>query len=833
MSKKNGKMKKLLAVAFACTAFAYHATACANPTNSSSLEGAEGYTLWGVAATEKILRDVDDSQYEALKTEAKIAVDTAKNEYEAAQVIVSADGAVNEYTVELSDLKLVGGEGTYSKDNISVYHMKYVNVTNTWNEGSRVGWYPDCVLPFAAAVEAGENKVSAGENQSVYFTFNTPETQTTGTYTGNVKLTVDGEVNTIPVSVRVRNATVNEANHVKSIFRNDFFMYIGEYNSTQEMYDTYSKFLMDYRVMPWKLVVDTSHDEEDAVYYAEKAYELCANEKCSTICLPVQKSTGTIPDGQLVMYIEAMMDKCLETGYNLLEKCYVYANDEPIQNDAYEKVVSFSKTFNAQREIAVDNLVKAKAANLEKYPSVTSEYYDELVEAVRNIRHVTTTKYLAEYEPYVDIFCPTFEGFDQGLSTGVYENDDKVWVYGALAPKVPYTAYHIDAPTLSPRLLGWLQALYNVEGNLYWATAYYAGRDQNAKYYYVDEYYENPNRYRNIPGEGYLLYPGSKYGIDGPIASLRLETIRDGYEEYELLYNIKEAYAAVSESIGVEFSAESTISSLMSSIHSGMRITATTDSFTAARSSLLDLSEFTQSGVCFTNYSDDGEGVIEYELYIPEGIEVSATGIAKISEKAVTGGKIVLYRADMSLSGAAQTATFSTAVNGETVSMSYNLSGAVTKYGAETLLGGLSGEHELVQAAEISGGAGQLVKLALPAQEENARARVEYSATELLSAIGGKTDKVVFKFWYAGADKTSVSVYVKYKNKRYEESISSAAFRLETGENVISWDNLTSVNWEKNGEIEYVAFEIGDLGAAARSDVYLKGCVLYAAKEDV
>ena len=217
-------MKKSFAVAFACLVFAYHAAACSGSSEEPSDESAEGYSLWGVAATEKILRDVDDAEYEDIKTEAKLTVDTAKNEYEAAQVIVSADGEVEEYTVELSDLTLVGGEETYSKDNISVYHMKYVNVTNTWNEGSRVGWYPDCVLPFAAAVTAGENKVSAGENQSVYFTFDTPETQTAGTYTGSVKLTVDGEVNTIPVSVRVRNTTVNEAPQVKSIFRNDFFM---------------------------------------------------------------------------------------------------------------------------------------------------------------------------------------------------------------------------------------------------------------------------------------------------------------------------------------------------------------------------------------------------------------------------------------------------------------------------------------------------------------------------------------------------------------------------------------------------------------------------------
>ena len=34
-------------------------------------------------------------------------------------------------------------------------------------------------------------------------------------------------------------------------------------------------------------------------------------------------------------------------------------------------------------------------------------------------------------------------------------------------------------------------------------------------------------------GDGYLFYPGAKYGADYPFASMRLEAIRDGLEEYE------------------------------------------------------------------------------------------------------------------------------------------------------------------------------------------------------------------------------------------------------------------------------------------------------------
>jgi hypothetical protein len=36
-------------------------------------------------------------------------------------------------------------------------------------------------------------------------------------------------------------------------------------------------------------------------------------------------------------------------------------------------------------------------------------------------------------------------------------------------------------------------------------------------------------------GDGMLLYPGNKVGIDGPVGSLRLEVLRDGLEDFDYL----------------------------------------------------------------------------------------------------------------------------------------------------------------------------------------------------------------------------------------------------------------------------------------------------------
>ena len=200
--------------------------------HSSSVEPLEGYEVWGAPATQKVLRDRDD--YDSLKTAAKMEIETARNEYESAQIILSALGKVDAYTVTLSDLVLEGGDTVYAKENITVYNQKYSDVATPWSPDAVSGWYPDCLLPFDAAVKAGENKVASGDNQGLWFSFNTPENQPVGTYKGNVILTVDGEENTIPVSVRVRNITVSEETHSKSMFINNWSQYLGEYGDTQE-----------------------------------------------------------------------------------------------------------------------------------------------------------------------------------------------------------------------------------------------------------------------------------------------------------------------------------------------------------------------------------------------------------------------------------------------------------------------------------------------------------------------------------------------------------------------------------------------------------------------
>ena len=48
---------------------------------------------------------------------------------------------------------------------------------------------------------------------------------------------------------------------------------------------------------------------------------------------------------------------------------------------------------------------------------------------------------------------------------------------------------------------------------------------------------------RNPNGDSFLIYPGHAAGYDGPLSSIRLEQAREGVEDYEYLYLLRQLMA--------------------------------------------------------------------------------------------------------------------------------------------------------------------------------------------------------------------------------------------------------------------------------------------------
>lgn len=830
MNKKAVKVQSMLVCLVLCGSFCVSCGGKKEETPSTA-----AYEVWGVAATEKIIQDYEDTEYyEDIKEPIALTIDSAKNDHENDQIIISANEAVKEYKVEVSDLTQVGGKNVFKKENISVYNTGYCDIRKPSCDVGVTGWYPDMIVPFDKAVEAGENKVEAGKNQSIFFSFYTPAEQATGEYEGTLTLTVDGDKIDVPVSLRVRNTAIGSVVHSKSRFSNTWHFFLGEYDGTQHMLDQYTEMMLDYYVQPGYFMRDVSYTQENAEYYAQKAYEFGSRDSCSTICIPKQNSGTTM----FATYIKEIAKISIEKNYNLIEKCYALGPDEPAVHNNLAGMKQFAETFASGIEIAISDMTKEKEAYLQEHPSADPDFYDEVVEDIGGIRHVTTVAYREDYEEYVDIWCPLFHNFEPGYELGQYDNETELWFYGAISPRSPYPSYHITNTQINTRMLGWLQSIYNVEGNLYWSVNNYSS---NGNRPFLDEYYESdPYHYVSFDGEGFLFYPGAKYGIDGPIPTVRLEAIRDGYEEYELMYDLKEQYAKASESIGVEFTANDVIKDIAGSLYTGMKVTATEKTFTEARSQLLGLSEFSRCGACFVSQKDDGEGNIEYGLYIPDGVTVKTDGLKVLGETPVNGGKIVNYGLVRN-AGEKTRAIFKTTVDGVEVAFERNLPGEMEILTAETFANVFTGTLDkskttLIDGASIGADQTKYLKLSLTKTAKEQQ-RIEINAESILSKLGEKSEKAAFSFYYTGEKKVYVQLFVKYTKQTYAQQIGSGYFEFSAGPNTIAWGNIYGLNWEKFGGVESIIFYFDTNGTdndavVAREDIYFKNMIVYHVKED-
>lgn len=830
------------------------ASAFSNSANVLADDGSAAVELWGAPFTEKILQE-DTVDYSSVKTAAKINLDVARAETECAQIVMTTGNADATYTVSLSDLTLTSDSSVkFKADRVTAYTAQYFNISSFYSGNARPfskGHFPDTMLPYEAAAEYGENTIEAHCNQSLYFEFDVPDDQAPGIYQGNYSVTVGGKTTNIPVTVRVRDFTVSTSVSSKSCFLDNWFYYLGEYNGSQRMLDNYHKMLMQYRLCPNVLVASSNMQQEDAEYYAQKVVELyeygCDEElfgegadRFTNYTIPTQPSDQNIYCNTFTMYVDEIAKVSCQKGVNFVERAVVYKVDEPEGNGAWEYTKTFDTYFRAGR-IAAANSIENNRASLKSAYGVTDAFIDELVESAKNIHNLVTQGYMEKYEDRIETWCPLFDSYDSPAAVEKYNelNPDERWWYGCVIPPAPHPTYHVDDLLISPRLVGWLQAYYGVRGNLYWAVDLYAAYENDGsgyQYCYQEDYYDNVGPYANTSGEGYLFRPGKKYGIDGPIPTIRLQAIRDGLEEYELLEDIKGEYASVSEATGIICNAESTIGDMLSSMCSGMQVGGTSADFATARAQLLDLYDFTTTGVVFQDYNDDGKGTITYSVFVPNGVTLEVQNATKSGETSYASGKLVTYTVDMQTTTAA--AVIFTATDSEkTVTMQRELPGKVSVYPVgDTTASEFSGTD--LDSATLATNDGvtalQLKLKAVDALETRRYQRVTYRPA-FMTQIGKNLSQISFNFQFLPSDKTeklAFKICVKYKNKTSLTEEYSG--ELTYGNNEIVWANLNTRKWS-DGAIERIDFRFGDaaggVAIAARSDVYFTGVSLYAAKE--
>ena len=831
-------MKKLLTLLLTF-ALCFSATACtagdlSNLGNTDSVGSnatLKDVEIWGVSGTEKVLRNVHNI-YNDVKDDAHIELDVAKGEYEAEQIIITTKNKEVKYSVDTTDLYSSSG-ATFPKNNIEVFIEKYSTINKNYDQTTMPAGAecPDCLVPFSGIVAQKENVINKESNQGIYVRFNVPENQEPGLYTGKITLKIGKESTQYDINLNVRDVVVSQESHSRSLFSVRGLFQFGELEHSQRMYDLYNEALYEYRINTNGMIKLKAYNDAELTNYINTAYEKMQNPKVNTIILPTKyksvqdAETGvwvdSIDEGEMVDLIKMVAKKSFDNNFNMAKNFVVRTIDEPQYKDNASTAVNEGMVICRVVTESYRRAITRAADEIQADSTITSPIKDEFVASVRKIPNIITMYYNEQYAPYVDCWCPTYDYYDEG-KLELYENKGEKWWYGCIDPRAPYPTYHTEDSMLSPRLIGWMMAEYEVVGNLYWGVDVYANYvgDDLALYEHIEDYYEGTAcRYQNVNGDGYLFYPGKKYLVDGPLPSMRIEAIRDGFEEYELLYEIMNKYKDINEEVSkvnssYSFNERNFISSLTTKLYSGTKISGSSNDFAVSKALLFEVAKLSQAiDFCVIDYQDDNKGNVTYKLLAHKDAAAVMDGQPLTYEEV---GNYRFYTIKKTLTNDANSIILDFTRGGETYTYTSYIGckDSTYKFANDFV------EEDFIEKTSyptVENTTGFLLgldfnvtKVSLGTAEEEKAPSFNIKG-KMTTEIGRNTSKVIMRVY--SREKVKFVVSVKYKNERYYKDCASVT--LGNGITVIQM-SFAAVNWDKVGDVDSFLITVGEKNSSPK-----------------
>jgi hypothetical protein len=472
---------------------------------------------FGIAITHSILKLRKDALFPQPISD-KVDISLARNEYESFQLAILPFGRdLNKLTLEVSDLKDNNGN-IIQKNNIEISLVDYNKID--WQAEYLTkykGWYPDPLIPFKAGLKISGEDIC----RPIWITVYAPPGTKSGDYSGTISIGAAGMKNiTAYVKCRVWDFDLPVVSHLKTHSWDEMSYLSDFYNLKEYPVDWYLRFcglLLKNRFNPGSAGSNYVSKKPDK----SGNYDFSKVEKVLSFC---------IDHGQTRFSIMQM-------------KKGLYTPEESVQ--AYKFASAYAK-FLRQKGW----LDKALVELWDEPTDLEWPYIKERAEKLKQIDPGLRLQLFAEGGPYdfwdkntdkyglnklIDIWAP----LNIIESPETQANGGEIWTYFCTLARESAPNFFIDCPAIYQRSIAWYCWMYGVDGFEHWSTNYYWRNVQKGKP--MDQKWPNvpwdSRTYYYFNGEGQLVYPGP----DGvPYSSIRLENFRDGMEDYEYLFRLKE-----------------------------------------------------------------------------------------------------------------------------------------------------------------------------------------------------------------------------------------------------------------------------------------------------
>ena len=357
--------------------------------------------------------------------------------------------------------------------------------------------------PDAVVFDDGRFDLEAGINTTYLINVVTDENSVAGDYEFSVVLKEQGEVyGEYPLKVTIWNfALTNDTRtYMLADIDKQFVFKHQETDNKEELIKKYYDFLLNrYHTCPYGLPYDFSDPRVD---------EYLDNPKVKAFVLHSARFT----DEQLTAIYNKLSKK-----QEWLDKCFIEVTDEPCRMEHYEK---------QQKEYA---RVAAAFPNPKVYTAFFRDPDDGEGKKATDLLSYSSKVWI----PKSTLFQT--EEFRNCMEEHRSHGDNILW-YVCWEPGLPYANMFVDMEGFYHRVLFWQQYMYKAEALCYWTTTWWRACNP----------WDSASTVCDLSmycfGDGSMLYPGNRVGVDGPVGSLRLEIVRSAIEDFAMLSLAEKAF---------------------------------------------------------------------------------------------------------------------------------------------------------------------------------------------------------------------------------------------------------------------------------------------------
>lgn len=461
--------------------------------------------------------------------ETGVRIITARNQTENAQIVWTPTQELKSAHVEFEPLVSPTGDKIDPAAfdfNFIEYHFVEKNSTQTPKEfllREAPADFPDGLL------EERTLDIAPGRNWPVFLTFRVPKDSTPGVYTGKVFLVAEGERVPVDVSLEVVEVDFPDQTRLSLTMWMDVAAYAQHMNvpmwsdqfwasfkqlakmmkahhQNTTMFDRNSikvtrgpdgKLVFDYSILDkWVEMLDS----EGVGKYIEISHVGGRKEnvwESQFIDYPMQmeepgkKEKTQIP---LEEWLPGLYKHLEEKGW--VDRTLIHIADEP-------------DSMNAESWNALSKRVRAAAPRLKRIEALNTPLVFDNVE----------------------IGVPILHSYTPEMQKAANEKGVTLWFYTAWIPQGQHPNRLMDFPAIKTRILHWINYRYALPGYLHWALEFW-----------------NVPFLQFAPGDCEIIWPGK----NGPRSSIRLEALRSGVEDYELMSMLEDANVRVQKKLGAK-----------------------------------------------------------------------------------------------------------------------------------------------------------------------------------------------------------------------------------------------------------------------------------------